>query len=82
MDTRSVPGGIGYISGHRKGFRAPPTKDMGLMGQEGKHTSHKGLVRPPYGPKQRIRKEGRENERGDSASVPKKDTSVTFWAER
>ena len=20
------------------------------MGQEGKHTSHKGLVRPPYGP--------------------------------
>ena len=34
---------------HQKGFRTPPAKDMGLMGQEGKRTSHKGLVRPPYG---------------------------------
>ena len=48
-DIESVSGGTGYLSGHRKGFRAPPAKDMGLMCQEGKRTSHKGLVRPPYG---------------------------------
>ena len=47
-DTGSVSGSTGYLSGHRKGFRAPPTKDMGLMGQEGKHTSHKGAGAPPY----------------------------------
>ena len=34
---RSVLGSTGYLSGHRKGFRAPPTKDMGVMGQEGEH---------------------------------------------
>ena len=31
-----------------EGFRAPPAKDMGLMGQEGKRTSHKGAGAPPY----------------------------------
>ena len=35
------------LSFYRKGFRAPPAKDMGLMGQEGKHTSHKGAGAPP-----------------------------------
>ena len=51
-------GGTGYLLGHEKGFQAPPAKDMGLIGQEGKRTSYQGLVRPPYGPNQRIRKEG------------------------
>jgi len=40
---------------------------MGLMGQEGKHTSHKGLVRPPYGPskveKERGRRKGKKGNR-------------------
>ena len=55
--------GTGYLLGHRKGFLAPPAKDMGLMGQEGKHTSHKGLVRPPYGPAkvEKERGEGKES---------------------
>ena len=44
---RSVSGCIRYLSGHRKGFRAPPTKDMGRMGQEGKRISHKGADAPP-----------------------------------
>src|SRR5215216_401208 len=44
---RKCSGGTGYLSGHQKGFRAPPAKDMGLMGQEGKHTSHKGAGAPP-----------------------------------
>ena len=52
-----------YLSGHRKGFRAPPTKDMGLMGQEGKHTSHKGLVRSHMGLPNRRRKGGKGKER-------------------
>ena len=42
----------------RKGFRAPPAKDMGLMGQEGKRTSHKGLVRPPIWSGLRRRRKG------------------------
>ena len=49
---------------HRKGFRAPPAKDMGLMGQKGKCTSHKGLVRPyrgrPY-EEEKERGEGKES---------------------
>ena len=49
-------GGIGYLSGHQKGFRAPPAKDMDLMGQEGKHNSHKGLVRPIWAGLRRRRK--------------------------
>ena len=54
----------GYISGHRKGFRAPLTKDMGLMGQEGKCTSHQGLVRPLHGPNQREKERGEEKGKG------------------
>ena len=53
-------GSTGYLSGHRKGFRAPPTKDMGLMGQERKHTSHKELV----GPHMVRPKEEKEREKG------------------
>ena len=33
---------------------------MGLMGQEGKRTSHKGLVRPPYGPAEGGEGKGKE----------------------
>ena len=44
--------------GSLKGFRAPPAKDMGLMGQEGKCTSHEGLVRPPYGPAKEEKERG------------------------
>ena len=46
MDTGSISGGNGYLLGHRKGLREPLAKDMGLMDQEGKRTSHKGLVLP------------------------------------
>ena len=38
---------FGHRKCHRKGFRAPQAKDMGLMGQEGKHTGHKGASVPP-----------------------------------
>ena len=37
---------------------------MGLMGQEGKHTSHKGLVRPPYGPNQEEKERGEGKGKG------------------
>ena len=65
--TGRVLEGTGYISDHQKGFPAPPAKDMGLMGQEGKLTSHKGLVHPPYGPakveKERGRRKGKKGNR-------------------
>ena len=65
----SVPESVGYISGHRKGFRAPPGKDMGLMGLEGKRSSQQGLLRPSYGPHQRRKERGEERRKGrDSAS--------------
>ena len=38
------------ISVHRKGFRATPDKDMGLMGQVREHTSPQGAGAPPIGP--------------------------------
>ena len=65
-DTRSVPEGTGYLSGYRKGFRAPLAKDMGLMGQEGKHTRHKGAGAPPHmgWPNWRRKGEG-EKEKGN-----------------
>ena len=43
---RKCSGGTGYISGHRKGFRATPGKDMGLMGQVREHTSPQGAGAP------------------------------------
>src|SRR6266536_2525695 len=67
---RKCSGGTGYISGHRKGFRAPPAKDMGLMGQEGKRSSQQGLLRPPYGPHLRERKEGKREGRGGIRPPP------------
>ena len=56
---RRVPGTYRVT---RRGPGHPPGNYMGLMGQEGKHTSHQGLVRPPYGPNEKG--EGK----GDSAS--------------
>ena len=47
FEHRKCSRGTGYVSGHRKGFWVPPEKDMGLKGQEGKHTSHKGAGAPP-----------------------------------
>ena len=58
------------ISGHWKGFRAPLAKDMGLMGQEGKRTSHQGLVRPPYGPNEKRRKQGKGEGEGGIQPPP------------
>ena len=46
---RKCSGGTGYVSGHRKGFRAPPAKIWALLGQERDIPAHKGLVRPHIG---------------------------------
>ena len=44
---RKCSGGYRVHIGSLEGVLGTPAKDMGLMGQEGKRTSHKGLVRPP-----------------------------------
>ena len=63
---RKCFGGYRIHIGSLKGFRAPPAKDMGLMGQEEKHTSHKGLVRPHMvRPKWRKEKGRRKGNRGN-----------------
>ena len=67
---RKCFGGTGYLSGHRKGFRAPPAKDMSLMGQEGKRSSQQGLPCPPYGPHLRGRKQGKREGRGGIRPPP------------
>ena len=76
---RKCSGGTGYISGHRNGFRAPPDIYMGLMGQEGKHISQQALLRPPYGPNERRRKEGKgEGKGGFSHPLPSLLPSLSF----
>ena len=64
---RKCSGGYRVYIGSLEGVPDTPAKDIGLMGQEGKRTSHKGLVCPPYGPakveKERGRRKGKKGNR-------------------
>ena len=50
--------------GSPEGVPGTPSKDMGLMGQEGKRSSQQGLLRPPYGPHQRRKEKGKREGSG------------------
>ena len=60
-------GGYRVLIGSPEGVPGTPIKDMRLMGQEGKCTSHKGLVCHPYGlakvEKERGRRKGKKGNR-------------------
>ena len=77
---RKCSGGTGYVSGHRKGFRATPGKLYGPNGPRVGQTSPKRGWCAPYRPNRRRRK-GREGRRKgeDSASpFPSPPPSLSF----
>ena len=65
----SVPEGIGYISGHRKGFRAPPAKIWALWAKRGIDQPTRGWCAPIKAEIGGEGKRGREKE-GEGFGLP------------